>query len=186
MTESYTSAVLRQTIKQIRTGSRDLSNPGLASYYQAPRRLPTAEIASRAAASASFRQAARLRPLSAAEAAPQIGDSGSQALFQTLMAGVGLENEYEEDIVQLPADEAVPELGDRTIYVQTKAAQGKSLTVKDVRDGLRAVDALAARLPTGGTTLHLREGTQPALADDDSVVQERLDRMWDYVRDLLP
>ena len=186
MTEFFTSTVLRQTIKQVRRGSRNLDNPALAHYYRSDRRLPASEVAQRAAASATFRRAAGLRPLPAAEAAQQIGDSGSQALFQTLMRGMGIEREYTEEIETKDPQDGVPELGERTVYAQAKAAQGSALTVKAIREGLRKVDALARRLSTGAQTLHITEPTQPTLADDDSVVQARLDRMWDYARDLLP
>ena len=186
MTEFFTSAVLRQTIKQVRAGTRDLSNPALVPYYRSDQRLPAADVAARASASAAFRQAAGLRPLSAAEAAQQIGDSGSRALFMALVTGAGIEHMYTEDLVIRQASEGVPELGDRTTYAQTRAAAGAALTVKTVRDGLRQIEALASRLPTGGVVLHVTEGHQPAIADDDSVVQSRLDQMWGYIRDLLP
>jgi hypothetical protein len=186
MTEFFTSTVLGQTIKQVRRGSRNLDNPALEPYYRRDRRLPAAEVAQRASDSAVFRKEAGLRPLPVAEAAQQIGDSGSQSLFLTLMQGVGLEREYAEEISTQAPQEGVPELGERTVYAQAKAAAGTALTVKTIREGLRTVDALASRLSTGDNTLHLVEPSQPALADDDSVVQARLDQMWDYVRDLLP
>jgi len=186
MTESFTSQVLRQTIKQVRAGSRDLTSTRLEPYYRGTRRLSAEEVASRAAASAAFRQEAGFRPLSTAEAAQQIGDSGGRALFLTLMSGLGLEREYDEDVVSQDAVEGVPDLGDRTTFADTKAASGASLTVQEARAGLRAVEGLASRLPTGGQVKHILEPAQPALADDDSVVQERLEKMWDYVRDLLP
>lgn len=181
----FSAQVLEDAIIIARNNLRDLRGQSLAGFYTPADPVPSGELAERVKAVAKFRAANGLQRVSTTEAADQIATPKSAQTFRRVVTNVGLEVEFEEDLVTLDGTEPIPRLGYRTQFVADKVSAGADVTISEVRARLQDIQSLRDRLPSVEDTLHVLESAPTAVADEDSRVLQAQLQMQQYVRQYL-
>jgi hypothetical protein len=181
----FTAQILDRTVSVVNNDVRNLRNPELSSFYPPVSRFSREELDSRFEASNALRGANGLQSMSQTEFSSQFSASGGPALFLQVLEGLGIESEYTLDLIETSGAATIPTLGFRTTFTETKQSQGSTLSIAEIRAQLRAVPGLTDKLVTQGPIKHLVESAPVAIADEDSTIQDRVDKIHDYVRQWL-
>lgn len=160
----FTDRVTAASIALAESGRRNLKNPDLALFYKA-NSIPSAKIEDKFDDDVAKRREAGLPPVSSQEFVSQLSSDDSE-LFLAILTAAGLELEIEDDL------KSDTELGINVSPVG-------QITPENVR--LR----LQSKSKTAEDHLHLLEKEPLTLADTDIDIQDRVQRIKQYLRDYL-
>lgn len=161
MTQSYASAALAATVSITLDKLRDITGAAVADSYI--RNKPSKEsLADRIARSTAFRSLNDLPDISAAELALDTANSMARSVFYRIVRATGVESTASQDL-----------------------QEARGYVVKSHLDGFLARSGTAATSIPTTRTLHLLDDPPIVIADEDSVIADRMREAHKYVRDLV-
>jgi hypothetical protein len=160
----FTDRVTAAAITMISDGLRNLNNPDLIAFH-VPTEVPFATVEEKFLVDAAKRNELGLEAISSQDFVNQLSSQNS-TLFVSVLTAAGLELTLEDDI------RSDTELGANITPVG-------QITPENVRIRLQN------RSKTSTDHLHLIEKAPPVLADTDKDVQDRINRIKNYLRDYI-
>lgn len=173
MNVSYSSRALQSTVTTVLAGLRDLTSQDL-SAYQANSAGSRRSVPERYEVVSTFRANTGLPEVTSTQFAQDQSPASGTAFFIRAQTGQGIEELFLEDLVSSDVSSVAPD--HLAAFIQTESRR-VPLDTADLTSKLSFAAPPAS--------LHLLEGQQAYVADEDTLTYERLRRSFDYTRSLI-
>lgn len=185
LSQSFSARVAQDMVSILAIDFRNLKNEELSSFHPTTAPVGEDELADRFQSSEAKREEIGLEPIPEREFYDQVTASQSAQLFEQYLNAAGLETELTDDYIASSVAVQAPHRDDRAAFIFTEVAKGRTINTPEALADVISDPTLSEQIYVGDETAHIIEPTPKTVADHDTLVNEKLQEVLQYLRQYL-